>query len=203
MSPLICAATCLVGLALVWVCAALIEPLHREDAVVLQWFTELQRPRLDRAATSLTSLLDPLPFVLWSAVLMIIVAARRRPRIALAIVAILALAPFASELLKALLAHRHAPIGPAVSVPAASWPSGHSTAALALALGAVLATPRRLRSVAAVLGALFAIGIGFCQLLLARHMPSDVLGGYLVASFWTALAIAGLRASESDQPSRT
>lgn len=201
--PLLGAAACLLGLAVVWVCAALIEPLHREDAVVLRWFSELESTRLDRAATSATKLLDPLPFVIWSVVLVGIALARRRPRIALAVAAILAIAPLTTELLKPLLAHRHAPVGRALYVPAASWPSGHSTAALSLALGAVLVAPRALRPLIAALGALFALGIGFCQLVLARHLPSDVLAGYLVASFWTALAIAALRASESRQPSRT
>jgi hypothetical protein len=33
-------------------------------------------------------------------------------------------------------------------------------------------------------------------------MPSDVLAGYLVASFWMAVAVAGLRAAERSWPSR-
>jgi membrane-associated phospholipid phosphatase len=202
-TPLIGAAACLLGLALVWVCAALIGPLHREDAVLLQWFSELEHPRVDKAATAATKLLDPLAFVIWSVVLVGFALARRRPRIAVAVAAILSLAPLTTELLKSLLAHRHAPIGRGLYVPAASLPSGHSTAALALALGAVLVVPRGLRPVIAALGALFALGIGFCQLVLARHMPSDVLAGYLVAGFWTTLVIAGVRASESRQPYRT
>lgn len=201
--PLATAAACLLALALVWVCAALIGPLHREDAVVLQWFSELERPRLDRAATSATKLLDPLAFVIWSVVLVSIALARRRPRIAFAVTGILAFAPLTTELLKSLLAHSHVPIRRGLYVPAASLPSGHSTAALSLALAAVLVAPRALRPFIGALGALFALGIGFCQLVLVRHMPSDVLAGYLVASFWTALAIAALRASESRQPSRT
>lgn len=200
---MVVAAACLLGLALVWVCAALIGPLHREDAAVLRWFAELERPRLDKAATSATKLLDPLAFVIWSAALVGIALARRRPRIAVAVAAILTLAPLTTELLKSLLAHRHAPIGRGLYIPAASLPSGHSTAALALALSAVLVMPRALRLLVAALGALCAVGIGFCQLVLARHMPSDVLAGYLVASLWTALAIAALRASGSRWPSRT
>ena len=33
-------------------------------------------------------------------------------------------------------------------------------------------------------------------------MPSDVLGGYLVAALWMALAVAALRAGERVRPSR-
>jgi len=34
-------------------------------------------------------------------------------------------------------------------------------------------------------------------------MPSDVLGGYLVATFWAALAVALLRATPRDSRLRT
>ena len=187
------AGICVVGLALVWVAAALIPGLHREDAVVLQAFMELERPRIDRWATSLTGLLDPLPFVVCGAVLLVISLARGRQAIALALASIMILAPLSSEALKPLLAHVHVPVGLGPRIPAASWPSGHSAAALALALCAVLVAPRRLRVAVAVLGGSFAVAVGCSQLILGRHMPSDVLGGYLVALFWTALAIAALR----------
>jgi membrane-associated phospholipid phosphatase len=36
--------------------------------------------------------------------------------------------------------------------------------------------------------------------MLAWHMPSDVLGGYLVATFWTALAVAAVRAADRRWP---
>jgi len=39
-------------------------------------------------------------------------------------------------------------------------------------------------------------------LILAWHMPSDVLGGYLVAALWTALAVAALRAADRRWPAR-
>ena len=42
-----------------------------------------------------------------------------------------------------------------------------------------------------MLGALFAAAVGFSLLMLAWHLPSDVLGGYLVATLWAALAVAG------------
>ena len=104
------------------------------------------------------------------------------------------LAPLTAETLKPLLAHPHLQVG-AVHVGAASWPSGHSTAALALVLCAVLVAPARLRPLVAAAGAVFAVAVGGFLLILAWHMPSDVLGGYLVATLWTALAVAALRSS--------
>jgi len=193
IGPARVAAFCLVALGLLWVAAALIPALHRADADVLQAFLELERPRIDRWATSLTSLLEPLPFVVLGFALLSVAMLRGRPRIALEAVATLALAPLTAEALKPLLAHPHVQLGFGPRVPPASFPSGHAAAALALALCAVLVVPRRLRPAVAVLGAAFAAAIGCSQLILGRHMPSDVLAGYLVAAFWTALAIGALR----------
>jgi membrane-associated phospholipid phosphatase len=186
---------CLVGLALIWVVTNLVPAAHREDAVVLHAFTQLERPRLDSWATSLTSLLDPAQFVAWGLVLLTVALVRRRPRTAVAIVAIMVLAPLTTEALKPLVAHPHAQLGLGTRVPPASWPSGHSTAALALVLCALLVVPRGLRAPVALVGGGFAAGVGCSQLILGRHMPSDVLGGYLVAILWTALAVAALRAA--------
>src|SRR5438270_928921 len=111
----------------------------------------------------------------------------------------LALAPLTADALKPLLAHPHASAG-AVHIAPASWPSGHSTAALALALCAVLVAPRRARPLVAVAGGAFALAVGCALLIRAWHMPSDVLGGYLVAVLWMALALAGLRAAERRWP---
>jgi membrane-associated phospholipid phosphatase len=101
--------------------------------------------------------------------------------------------------LKPLLAHSHASVG-GVWIGPASWPSGHSTAAVALVLAAVFVSPARLRPLVSLLGAVFAVAVGVSLLILAWHMPSDVLGGFFVASFWGALALAVLRAVERRWP---
>jgi membrane-associated phospholipid phosphatase len=103
------------------------------------------------------------------------------------------MAPLSAGLLKPLLAHAHDQTA-GISIASASWPSGHSTAAAALVLCAVLVSPARLRPLVAVLGGLFALAVGSALLILAWHMPSDVLGGYFLAALWFALALAVLRA---------
>ena len=75
-------------------------------------------------------------------------------------------------------------------------------AGVVLAASAVLVTPRRFRAPAVLLAALFALAVGVALLIRAWHMPSDVLGGYLLGLAWTALAVACLRASELRWPSR-
>jgi membrane-associated phospholipid phosphatase len=193
------AALCVLGLALTWVLAELVPAVHWRDAVALNDFTELGRPRVDRLANGLLDLLNPLLYTLWALLLVATALLRRRPRVALAVAIVLPAAPLSAELLKPLLAHPHAQIG-YQSIGAASWPSGHATAAMTLVLCALLVAPHRLRPTVAVLGAAFAIAVGFSLLILAWHMPSDVLGGYLLAALFGSLALAALRAAEQRGP---
>jgi membrane-associated phospholipid phosphatase len=200
-AALLLAALCVAALALVWVVAELVPAAQVRDAVALHDFTRLSGPHVDSAAKTLLHLLDPLLFTIWGVVLVLFALARGRPRVALAVAFVMALAPFTSEILKPLLAHPHVSIG-ITQVGPASWPSGHATAAAALALCAILVSPYRLRPFVAVLGAAFTLAVGVALLIRAWHMPSDVLGGYLMAALWMALAVAALRASERRWPSR-
>jgi len=199
-APLALAGLCVLALALTWVVTALIPSGQLTDSVALRDFVLLGRPRVDLLANALLHLLDPLPFACWGITLVTIAFARERPRLALAVVAVMTLAPLTSDALKPLLAHPHVQIG-TLDINAASWPSGHSAAALALALSAVLVAPARIRPLVAGLGGAFAAAAGCSLLILAWHMPSDVLGGYLVAALWMALALAGLGAAERRWPS--
>jgi membrane-associated phospholipid phosphatase len=195
------AGLCVLALALVWAVAELVPAVQLKDAVALHDFTLLSRPRVDGPALFLLHLLDPLQFVLWGVALAALAVARGRYRVALAVAAMMGLAPLTSELLKPLLAHPHVQIG-WTHIGPKSWPSGHSTAALALAYAAVLVAPSRMRPLVASVGVMFAAAVGCSLLILAWHMPSDVLGGYLVATLWAALALAALRAADRRWPPR-
>lgn len=194
------AALCLLALAFVWAVAEHVPAVQLRDVVLLHDFTLLARPPVASVANTLDHLLDPLLFVIWGVALVAIAVARERPRTAGAVALIMGLAPWTSETLKPLLAHTHQSFG-ALTIGPASWPSGHSTAALTLGLCAVLVSPPRLRPFTVLIAAAFALAVGASLLILAWHMPSDVLGGYLVASFWTALAVAALRLIDRRWPS--
>jgi membrane-associated phospholipid phosphatase len=200
-AALLVAGLCVVALGLTWVVAALVPATHAKDAVALYDFTLLGRPRVDDPANALLHLLDPLLYTIWALLLMAVALWRRRPRVALAVGIVMGMAPLTAETLKPLLAHAHSRIY-GDEITAASWPSGHASAATALVMCAVLVAPQRLRPTVAVLGALFAAAVGFSLVLLAWHLPSDVLGGYLVGTLWAALAVAGLRAAEARVRSR-
>jgi membrane-associated phospholipid phosphatase len=201
LSALAVAGACVAALAALWAVAELIPAVQLKDATTLYHFTTLGRPGLDSVAEFLLHLLDPALFILWGVALVAVAIAEERPRVALAVAVVLAFAPVSADLLKPLLAHKHDHVGGAV-IGAASWPSGHSTAATALAMCAVRVSPRRLRRPVAAIGAIFVLAVGFSLLMLAWHMPSDVLGGILLSTLWMALAVAALRTSERLRPSR-
>jgi hypothetical protein len=107
-------------------------------------------------------------------------------------------------ILKPLLAgHRFDAVLGNYQVPDGSFPSGHATASMALALCAIIVATPRWRPYVAALGALFAIAVSYSFLTLDWHYPSDVLGGYLVAGAWASLGIAALRAADARWPART
>ncbi|MFI5003481.1 MAG: phosphatase PAP2 family protein [Solirubrobacterales bacterium] len=185
------AALCVLAMAATWTLAELVPAVHLRDAIVLDDFTKLARPGVDSLAKNLLHLLDPLLYTLWALLLVAIALLRGRPRVALAVAVVLPAAPLSAELLKPLLAHPHDSIDFQWVGPA-SWPSGHATAAMTLVLCALLVAPHRLRPLVAALGGAFAVAVGCSLLILAWHMPSDVLGGYLLAALWASLAVAVL-----------
>jgi membrane-associated phospholipid phosphatase len=195
------AALCAVGLFTVWALADHVYAFQLRDATALHDFTLLNVGWLGSGSIRLLHLLEPLQFTLWGLGLVLIALARDRPRVALAVVAVLSLAPLTAELLKPALAHPHLSVD-GTYVGAASWPSGHATAATALALSVVLVVPARLRPLAVATAIVFVLAVGFALLVRAWHMPSDVLGGYLLGSLWAAIAVGCLRASEARWPRR-
>jgi membrane-associated phospholipid phosphatase len=174
------------------------------DAASLQGFVALDRSATRTPAEIVAAIGDPLPYVLLGAALVAVALARARPRIALAVPVVLAGSALTTQVLKPLLADARVChcLGD-TRVAEASWPSGHATAAMALALCAVLVAPSRWRPTAAVAGALSAVAVSYALLTLGWHYPSDVLAGYLVAALWMAGAITGLWIAAGRWPART
>ena len=198
-SALAIAALCLAGLAATWVVAALVPITHARDATALYDFTRigLGRPRVDMLANHLLDLLEPGLYTVWALILIGIALLRRRPRLALAIAVVLPLAPLSAEVLKPLLAHPHAYSG-VKDITAASWPSGHATAATALALCALMAFPYALRPIVAALGTAFVFGVELlaldprlahaqrCRRRISAGGPVGLAGGRLPACLGSA-----------------
>lgn len=197
------AAACAVGFALVTVCAYGLVDGRWLDRVGLEGFIAMRGANLYDLTRNVVHLGDPAQVGLIGLALASIAIARGRSRVALVIVALLALTSISSQLLKELLSHpRLQPVIEGGHVDPSSLPSGHATAAMALALAAVFAAPRRARPAAAVVGAALALAVGFSVVALGWHFPSDVLAGYLLATGWALVLAAGLRELDSRHPAR-
>lgn len=94
--------------------------------------------------------------------------------------------------LKQLLAGPRPDVAMSSTIGDAAWPSGHSTAAMTVALLAVLIAPRRMRPTVAVLGAFGALGVGLGMVAVGAHYPTDIFGGYLCAALWVTAAAIGV-----------
>ncbi|MHB8695396.1 MAG: phosphatase PAP2 family protein [Solirubrobacteraceae bacterium] len=165
--------------------------VERIDASLFNGFSGLRaKPHVTGLAHRIASLCNPVPYVYLCLIPVGIALFRRRPWLAGLIVLILVGSGATTELLKA---HLHQPRDPALIHVAylrtGTWPSGHATAAMALALCLVLAVPPRLRPWAAVAGAGFAAAVSYSFLALGWHYPSDAVGGLLVAATWTFIGV--------------
>jgi membrane-associated phospholipid phosphatase len=190
-TSLIGASVGVVALAVTWYCAHYVGLIKRADVSVLRGFAQLDRPGVDRLTNLIASLCDPQYYILLAPIPVIVALLRRRPQVAATLAVVLLAANETTQLLKPLLAAPRdvvywKPIG------AATWPSGHATAAMSLALCSVIAAPARRRPAVAAVMAGFAIAVSYSFLELGWHYPSDVFGGFLVAGTWTLLGIAGL-----------
>jgi membrane-associated phospholipid phosphatase len=201
LPPLLAALVCGLGLALTGVLAKFVPVTANSDAHTLDGFVALRGPQLDPVLGRIAHLADPAPYALAALLLALVALLRRRPRIAFAVPLLFFLTGFTTENLKTLVA------SPRVQewfgdswIGAASWPSGHATAAMTMALCAVLVSPPRLRPTVAAIGGAFAIAVAYAILTLGWHFPSDVLGGYFVAGAYVMLGVAVLAFAERRRP---
>jgi membrane-associated phospholipid phosphatase len=81
-----------------------------------------------------------------------------------------------------------------------AYPSGHTTAAVALAVALFLVVPPARQRLALAIGTGFSALVGLSVVLIEWHYPSDVLAGALVALGWGFAAVAVLRLTERERP---
>ncbi|MEA2058850.1 MAG: phosphatase PAP2 family protein [Actinomycetota bacterium] len=76
-----------------------------------------------------------------------------------------------------------------------SFPSGHATVAMSVAVALVLVVPSRFRWLAVLLGTAYAAATGVAVVSAGWHRPSDAVGAWFVVGAWTAFVLAMLAAS--------
>jgi membrane-associated phospholipid phosphatase len=194
---------CAVGFVGLLALAYFVGPARWIDNAALHGFTAMSNDRVDRVASAIAHLCNPLPYALASLVVIAIAARARGPRTAAAITIFIVGANATSQLLKPALGY-HREIWNSnwhmYNLSDAAFPSGHATAAMTLSVAALIIVPRAYRPLVAALGTVFTIAVSFALLILHWHFPSDVVGGYLVATAWGLLTFAALRALNERWP---
>jgi len=145
-----------------------------------------------RATDRLLNTISISSLVLVGGVVVLIALVRGRPHLALMALVLVAGANVSSQILKHWVLSRPTLVDPDPLGP--SFPSGHSTVALSLGLAVVLVVPQSARVLAALGAFAYAALVGIGVVTAGWHRPSDVVGAYLVAITWAALATAFLLA---------
>jgi len=193
---------CVALLALLWYAAFHVGFFERADRQVFVSFFNLTFPnyrhRVHEIAIFVVSLCDPSRLAFLVVLPVAVALVRRRAYDACAVVVLVVGAGATTLALKHMVPQTSAVSFPDLAsvVPYPRFPSGHSTAAMAMVLALTFVTPARLRPVVAGLGAVFAAAVGYSLLTLGSHFPSDVFAGFLVAASWSVVTIGVLREFE-------
>jgi membrane-associated phospholipid phosphatase len=153
---------------------------------------DLQSPRLIRGSSTFVQYGLRIGFAV--VCVLAIMAVVRGDRVAVVFAALSGFGSFfTTQALKVIVSR---PILVAVTVDDRrpnSFPSGHSTAALGIAVACVILCPGATKLFAVLAAAPYAAAIEVCTLFARWHRPSDVFGAVFVVLFWTFAALFGTR----------
>jgi membrane-associated phospholipid phosphatase len=197
------AAWCVVAFVVLMALAYYVPAAGWLDAAALHGFVAVGETRVGDVAPFLAHLCNPAPYAVAGAVIIVLAARTRGLRTAAGITLLMGGANLTSQVLKPLLAYHRELYYTEFhlnNIANASFPSGHATAAMALALAVLIIVPRSYRPLAATLGTGFTIAVTFSVLFLEWHFPSDVVAGYLIATAWGLATFAGLRYANARWP---
>jgi membrane-associated phospholipid phosphatase len=191
---LFAAAACLAGVIVVAFLAFKVGPANHLDASVLHRLSAPHDGLRFDLATVVARLADPVPLALMTIGIVALALRWGRRREALAALAVIVGANLTTQVLKELFSHHRYQEFLSPEQPwSNAFPSGHTTAAVAISIALILVVPPRLLQRAAVIGAAFSAAVGFAVVVIEWHYPSDVVGGFLVAAAWGFAALAWLR----------
>jgi membrane-associated phospholipid phosphatase len=160
------------------------------DVFVLQAATAKRDiPSVQDASSGLIDTIDIASLVLLGGGIVGVALLLGRRRTALAAALLVAGANATTQALKPALGHLH-PFGDPRAQIQSSFPSGHATVAMSIALAAVLVAPAGWKVLVALAGAAYAAGVGISLLVQASHYPSDVAGAYLLTGAWAGAMAA-------------
>ena len=184
------AVVCALVAAVTWALAFRTGLGQAADARLLGDLTLLKDTRLRPFAIAIGALCNPLPYATLSAAVCALALGLRGLRMAAIVGAVLLVPNVVTQVLKRELAEPRMPVPGGPTVDPVSWPSGHSTAAAALALAVLFIAPIGWRALVGLAGAAFAGAMAASVVILGWHFPSDALGGVAIAGAGACVAAA-------------
>ena len=166
--------------------------LDLDNRALVRDFRPDKLPRVHDATRDLLRTIDVSSILLLGSAIVVLGLFRRRLDLALGAVAVIVCANVATQLMKPFLGQLD-PLHVEGLRPLGTFPSGHATVAMSLALALLFVAPPPLLPLVGLLGGAYAAGVGIALVALGWHYPSDVGGGFLVASFCAGLALAVVR----------
>ncbi len=183
------------GVAALYVATRSLAPVALLDGRAAEGLESLEGSLAGEDALRVaTKTVDPAPFVVLLVALGAYGVAVGRAGWTAATAAVAVGANVTTQLLKVDSAEAWLAARVAVDAELPGFPSGHATAAMSLAVGAVLVARPGRRLLVAAGGGLFAVVQAVAMLVLEWHRPSDVVAAYGVVAAWACFVVAGLLA---------
>jgi membrane-associated phospholipid phosphatase len=194
-APLAFAGGCLLLGAWAYVVAFASARARDLDAQTLGPAGSISLPDVQRTSAAFVDTLDLGSLVVLGSGIVAIAMLSRRGDLAIASLAILIGSNTTSLALKPLLRHVDPLDDDGLRALHGSFPSGHATAAMSLALALTLVAPPSWQAKVALVGAGYATCLGISLMAQRWHLASDVAGGFLTAGAWAGIASAFVRPS--------
>ncbi len=144
--------------------------------------------RSDVSFTGRISAVNVVTVGLGAAVAVVVALARRRPRLALVVAGVAGGSLVTVQVLKRVVLDRPLLVPTDYAEGTNTFPSGHTSVGMVLAVVLVMVLPLRARPWTWVVVGLFGATFGVSTVLAAYHRPSDVVAAHLVVLAW---ALAG------------
>lgn len=163
------------------------------DETALLWINQQASHTFDTFFVAVTQLGDVVVIPLVSLLLVGVFLAKKRPLKALFVAIAMGGAMLLNVLLKSVIDRSRPDLWEwIIHETSLSFPSGHATASMALALMVMMLFWRtKWRLWLAIVGPLYVVLVGVSRLYLGVHYPTDILGGWLLSAAWVSLIAMG------------
>lgn len=173
------------------------QPGQPDDRIV-DWVRGVRTPALTTGFELVTRLADPWVVTAVVSAAVLVLAARRRVGLAVAVAGASVGTALVTSLVKEAVGRdRPPPIARLVDATGDAFPSGHASQAVAcygaIALAIAVAVPNRVvQAIAFATATIIAVLVGVSRVYLGVHWPSDVIGGWIIGFSWLVVAATAL-----------